>query len=910
MMLKNFYAQCNTFLLLLLVIAQHATAFHIVGGEISYECLGDNTYQISMSIYRDCYCVNCADFDMPANIAVMDNNGNVVQQLQAFDLVVTPLEIATEGLCLETAPDVCVEQGFYSLTATLPPIAGGYQILYQRCCRNSTIVNIIDPSGTGSTYTVDIPESDTDCNSSPFFVNYPPIVICANSPLVFDHSAIDYDGDSLVYAICEPYEGASSGDPAPILPYPYNNVTWNTPYSATNQLGGSPPMNIDPQTGLLTAFPTTIGQFVVGICVSEYRNGELLGTKIRDFQFNVADCDIVLAQAAAEGGGTICLGESVQLEGEIFGGTDFSWTPTTGLSNANTLNPIATPTQTTNYVLSVTNNATGCSDTDTIQVTVVQPIELNVGDDASFCVGAFVQLNPTGNANLSYQWSPTIGLNNATVPNPVANPTQTTTYTVIATDATGSCSGSDQVTITVGQLPLVSAGEDVVSCAGGNVQLDGTGSSNAGNFQWIPATSLDNANSPTPIASPTQPTTYTLIVTDPTGTCTAIDEVSVIVGNNSNPGTMPTALQYLCAGESSNAATIGAQLEGNDVLAYILHTNPTAVIGTVLATNTNTGSFALSDNPALQTNTVYYIAAIVGPEGATANVPDFEHPCTVTNVGMPVVFLKPVSFLVNEDCDWSVGDYTVTVFPQGGLPEFEATATYTISGASLNSTLVYGQSESILFTSSQTPNSYDFTATDGLGCVGSVANSFPVCLKTPIELLHFEGKVQDNGHLLTWTTASETNNHYFILERSVDGVRFAKIAQINAVGNSFSEQNYSHIDTNVPAGTVYYRLSQTDIDNHTQVLKTIVMTHKNAGTLTVLPIPATNDLWVNFVAQHQQVLITLFDMTGKRVEQQSYTTVVQQPQQIKIAVAHLPAGVYWLHLQEGTHWHSLKWVKE
>ena len=137
----------------------------------------------------------------------MDNNGNVVQQLQAFDLVVPPLEISTEGLCLETAPDVCVEQGFYTLTATLPPISGGYQILYQRCCRNSTIVNIVDPSGTGSTYTVDIPESSMDCNSSPFFVNYPPIVICANSPLVFDHSAIDYDGDSLVYAICEPYEG-------------------------------------------------------------------------------------------------------------------------------------------------------------------------------------------------------------------------------------------------------------------------------------------------------------------------------------------------------------------------------------------------------------------------------------------------------------------------------------------------------------------------------------------------------------------------------------------------------------------------------------------------------------------------------------------------------------------------------
>ena len=69
----------------------------------------------------------------------------------------------------------------------------------------------------GATYSINIPPSSVSgqniINTSPYFVNYPPVYICVNKPIVYDNSAIDADGDSLVYRLCTPYSGAFPTDP-------------------------------------------------------------------------------------------------------------------------------------------------------------------------------------------------------------------------------------------------------------------------------------------------------------------------------------------------------------------------------------------------------------------------------------------------------------------------------------------------------------------------------------------------------------------------------------------------------------------------------------------------------------------------------------------------------------------------
>ncbi len=284
---------------ILLGFCTQLNASHIVGGEITYRCLGDNNFEISMTIYRDCF-YGVPFFDNPASIGFFDEDNQLVTdvasngQLFVFVRNNDTLSPVLENPCHVVPPDVCVHTTTYLDTVHLPFLEGGYQLVYQRCCRNETIVNIADPFFTGASYTANISETALlECNNSAEFKEWPPLYICLNERIEFDHSAIDPDGDSLVYRLCEPLSGVAFNNPRPQPPNnpPYDPVVWvGDPFSLTNMLGGDDSLQIDPHTGLLTGTPTIIGQFVVGICVDEYRDGELISTTFRDFQYNVGVC--------------------------------------------------------------------------------------------------------------------------------------------------------------------------------------------------------------------------------------------------------------------------------------------------------------------------------------------------------------------------------------------------------------------------------------------------------------------------------------------------------------------------------------------------------------------------------------------------------------------------------------------
>jgi gliding motility-associated-like protein len=293
---------------------------HLIGGEITYECLGPATngmrYKFSMSIYRDCACSNCAPFDMNASIGIYRcPEGNCEGQSRAgiFEAFSTRL-ISQQAVappsfpCLVVPPNICVEEAYYEWERVLPISDQTYYIVHQRCCRNETITNIFNPDDVGSSYVTTIsPEAQQSCNSSPEFRSFPPTVICGDQPLEFNHSAVDADGDSLVYEFCAPLIGGGQdgtggvgGDlnactgaiPIPACPPPFETVRYIQPtYTFRQPLAGKPAVEIDPNTGIISGTPTGLGQYVVGVCVKEYRDGELIGETRRDFQFNVANCE-------------------------------------------------------------------------------------------------------------------------------------------------------------------------------------------------------------------------------------------------------------------------------------------------------------------------------------------------------------------------------------------------------------------------------------------------------------------------------------------------------------------------------------------------------------------------------------------------------------------------------------------
>ena len=108
------------------------------------------------------------------------------------------------------------DRGASFLSITLPPLAEGYILSFQRCCRNNTIVNLVDPESTGANFWTYIePIDSVGENSSPYFRNLPPNFLCTNTELIFDHSATDADGDSLVYEFFHPFLGGTVSQPRP-----------------------------------------------------------------------------------------------------------------------------------------------------------------------------------------------------------------------------------------------------------------------------------------------------------------------------------------------------------------------------------------------------------------------------------------------------------------------------------------------------------------------------------------------------------------------------------------------------------------------------------------------------------------------------------------------------------------------
>ena len=307
-------------LLFLVTFGFKASALHIIGGDVVYKCIAIDTvakqvtYEITFTMYRDSKS-NGAQFDDPANFGVYRGSGSNWSWVSTISGVrvrdIREIDIVTNNPCILVPVNVGVQSGKYVFNVTLSIIQQSYLISFQRCCRNTTILNLVGPGDTGAAFTTEItPDAQKSCNNSPVFKDFPPVVICVNRPINFDHSAIDMDGDSLVYEFCAPLtaggtDGATTpGSPTSCTgvtpdsrncPPPFDEVTFRSPtYTFDKPMGGNPLVTINRVTGVIEGSPSTLGQFVVGVCVKEYRNGKLIGTLKRDFQFNVTTCEVAV----------------------------------------------------------------------------------------------------------------------------------------------------------------------------------------------------------------------------------------------------------------------------------------------------------------------------------------------------------------------------------------------------------------------------------------------------------------------------------------------------------------------------------------------------------------------------------------------------------------------------------------
>ncbi|MDF1672158.1 MAG: gliding motility-associated C-terminal domain-containing protein [Vicingaceae bacterium] len=867
--------------IVLLAISGSSFASHLVGGSLGYEYLGqfggNFRYKIILTVYNNCDAfsniplpvqtqpVAIYDHDVSANTPMLGGNKALVTNLN-LNLVDSERVDPPIASGCPVGQAVCIYKGIYEATVDLPLSFTGYHMYFTNFARNASITNLLNPGGTAMSFHAYIPPTLVN-NSSPVFSDDPVPFLCINDTVSILNTAIDPDGDQLVFSFVTPMADAGGPFPPTPLNWPIVNVNYAGGYNTAQPFGATGHSFINGATGLTEYMSPTLGNFVVAVEIKEIRNGNVIGITRRDLQllvincppnpapnlsavggsgitnYTIQECDTltfpitfvdangdsleltttgqifdtsfvnpaatldslvigdstvtanffwqtacgtaqalpylftvsvtdngcppkttnvvyqvtvepatppdsiigpiivcqndfanyttpqipgytfnwtvtngtiisgqgtnninvnwpnvgaglvtvnaisdcgcpsisidtaitIIASPPADAGAdtNLCLGDTIQIGGSPTGpiGTTFTWSPSTNMNDSTLTNPSVSPTTTTTYVVAVDNGV--CIGYDTVTVTVGSAT-IDAGLDTSLCLGDSIQLNAAG--GVSYLWTPSTGLSNDTIPNPIATPSLTTVYTVTVTDSLG-CIGSDSITIQVNTLSLITITNDTTICDGDCVQLNASGGNS---YSWTPSTGLSNDTIANPIACPLVTTTYIVSIND-TNSCSGIDSVEItvnpsptVVTNNDTSVCDGICVQLNASGASSYVWSPSTGLS-NDTIA-----NPIAcplVTTTYIVTGTDTNGCFSNDTVTITINQLPSVDA--GPDQGI---------CVVGSVvigGAPTgplgsSYLWSPSPTLNDDTlanplasPLATTTYTVTVTDSNGCVDFD-----------------------------------------------------------------------------------------------------------------------------------------------------------------------------------------------------------------------------------------------
>ena len=261
--------------------------------------------------------------------------------------------------------------------------------------------------------------------------------------------------------------------------------------------------------------------------------GTNVGTWIGPISFTTSSsCNISVSAGADQ---TVCEADNFQLSASFLQGANYSWSPTTGLSNPFVRSPNGYLNSSTTYT--VTCSLNGCVYNDQVTITVQPSPNINLSSNQTICLGDQVILDAIGANNISWN----NGVSN-TVP---FYPTQSSYYTVSGDNSYG-CVSEDSVLVTVNPLPNVNAGQDVNVCAGSAAILIASG---ANNYVWN--NNIINGQSFVPLGS----SNYIVIGTDNNG-CVNSDTVKVTI--NPLPNVNAGSDQTICLGDDVTLSASGA----------------------------------------------------------------------------------------------------------------------------------------------------------------------------------------------------------------------------------------------------------------------------------------------------------------------------------------------------------------
>lgn len=225
---------------------------------------------------------------------------------------------------------------------------------------------------------------------------------------------------------------------------------------------------------------------------------------------------------------TICANLSVQIGENNNPNLIYSWFPSNNIviDNPTISNPTVSPiTTSTLFILTATNNTTNCFQVDTVEITMLTPLSADAGPDLTICRYDSIQIGAYHIDGQIYTWSTLIGMSDSTNSAPMVSSDSSKLYTLSVTNAYGCPPVTDDIFITVNQLPIANAGLDDSITVNNSAQLVATGGVQ---YTWWPEVTLSNPGINDPVATPDTTTEYIVEVIDIYG-CIQTDSVLITV---------------------------------------------------------------------------------------------------------------------------------------------------------------------------------------------------------------------------------------------------------------------------------------------------------------------------------------------------------------------------------------------
>lgn len=408
-------------------------------------------------------------------------------------------------------------------------------------------------------------------------------------------------------------------------------------------------------------------------------------------------------------------------------------------------------------------------------------------------------------------------------------------------------------------------------------------------YSWSPGGTLSATNVSNPTASPTTATTYVVDVT--ANGCTGSGSALVSIDNSNSVlasndltwcvGDPPINLnaQYYLNGVPTSAAT-GANCY-DQTITYV---NP-ALIG-----NGGTNNFNFTGTPPVCTGGTLTINAYGDVDYSTEIWTIFNElgvqisslgasgtQCgTLLTITIPLSALDLNNWTANGSIDFSASDLSGSINPTlcgVGIDMLEmnlqidcpAGSGYTWTPAILLDDPAIQSPTANTITQTTT---FYVTATGTCDAVDSVVVTY--CDPLPVELTEFSGYNNGDANELLWSTSTQVNCDYFILQRSNEGIDFSDLAQVDGAGNSTELLEYRVTDPDPNDGITYYRLKQVDFDGWYAYSDVIAINSNNGSDIRIYPNPTTMDLFIDFNEDLDEGTQTIMisDISGKVVIEQ------------------------------------------